>query len=91
MRQPGWKLAQHGFGVRDGGDADVVTLQAPKDYYVDQAGDIDWYQHESVSLLLADGLSEELRNAVRRDSGFPGRRSARNGPARGRSSGTAQA
>src|SRR5215204_2000934 len=27
VRQPGWKLAQHGLGVRDGGDANVVALQ----------------------------------------------------------------
>src|SRR5215207_5176082 len=27
MRQPGWKLAQHGLGVRNRGDANVVALQ----------------------------------------------------------------
>src|SRR6185436_19548926 len=27
VRQPGWKLAQHGLGVRNRGDANVVALQ----------------------------------------------------------------
>jgi hypothetical protein len=27
VRQPGWKLAQHGFGVGYGGEANVVALQ----------------------------------------------------------------
>jgi hypothetical protein len=50
----------------------LSVTEAPRDDYVDQSGDVDWYEHASVSLVLADELPEELRSAVRHEHGLDG-------------------
>jgi hypothetical protein len=50
----------------------LSVTEAPRDDYVDLSGDIEWYEYASASLVLSDGLPEELRNAVRREHGLDG-------------------